>query len=605
MKSDSQVAIRVSNLSKMFKIYSKPSDMFWELVKDRPLYKPFWALRDVSFEVHRGQVVGIIGRNGAGKSTLLKIIAGTLDKTSGEVMVNGRISSILELGTGFHGEYTGRENIYLGGLMVGLTREEIEGKMDWIIEFSELEDFIDQPFKTYSSGMQARLTFSTAVCIDPDILIIDEALAVGDARFSRKCFAKIDEFRKANHTILLVSHDVNTVSTFCDHAIMLENGRIFDQGEPHRISKVYYKILFCEDGMQEEESLAAGPTNVDESVASKEPDLSANMEQIHEEDTSSDMPLTAEMEFLLDSSKFGHDNGFGWYVDLTDISIAGDSNKKPQQSILILHEDGIPLGPAHCEHEVIRKTGKGCFSHWGKQLYFSTSDNSDPRQNGRTYCLKRQEARKDFALPKDVAGPEKMDPAKIRDNEALRRMALQKLGLREAYSQNNLRQMRMGNKKAEILDYGIWDEQGKRTILLTSGCKYTFFFRTIFYEDVEGATSGFMIQSVKGVDLYGTSSLVQKLPTLAAKRGALVESRCEVTMWLTNGIYFLTVAIADPYAETDVQYDLCYDALQFEVQMKDEIFTTSIVDLNENPIERIVLFGEASYRSLECYPTTK
>jgi ABC-type polysaccharide/polyol phosphate transport system ATPase subunit len=580
MKKDSQDAIRVSNLSKMFKIYSKPADMFWELVKDRPLYKPFWALRDVSFEVHRGQVVGIIGRNGAGKSTLLKIIAGTLDKTSGEVMVNGRISSILELGTGFHGEYTGRENIYLGGLMVGLKKEEVTHKMDWIIEFSELEDFIDQPFKTYSSGMQARLTFSTAVCIDPDILIIDEALAVGDARFSRKCFAKIDEFRKASHTILLVSHDVNTVSTFCDHAIMLENGRIFDQGEPHRISKVYYKILFCEDGMQEEESLAAGPTNVIESATSKEPDLSANMEHIQEKDTSSDMPLAAEMEFLLDTSKFAHDNGFAWRVDLTGIPIAGDSNKKPQQSILILHEDEIPLGPAHCGHDMIRKIGKGCFSHWGKQLYFSCSDNSDPRQTGRTYCLKRQETRKDFALPKNVAVPEKMDPAKIRDRETLLRMALQRLRLREAYSQSNLRQMRAGNKKAEILDFGILDERGQRVMILKSGEKYVPFFRAVFYEDVENANPGFLIRSLKGVDMFGLNMITQEAPYPHQKKGDIVEARLHLTMWLSNGTYFITFAVGDPYAETNFLYDIYYDAFQFEVEMKKGIFTTSVVDLD-------------------------
>ncbi len=247
MSELTDIAIRVSHLSKMFKIYHKPVDMFWELLSSKPRHTPYWALCDVSFEVRRGQVVGLIGRNGAGKSTLLKILTGTLDKTSGDVEVYGRISSILELGTGFNGEYTGRENIYLGGLMIGMKREEVRRKLDWIIEFSELQNFIDQPFKTYSTGMQARLTFSTAVCIDPDILIIDEALAVGDIKFQRKCFTKIDEFRRSGRTIVLVSHDLNTIATFCDHAIFLEGGRIFDQGEPQRITKVYYRVLFCED----------------------------------------------------------------------------------------------------------------------------------------------------------------------------------------------------------------------------------------------------------------------------------------------------------------------------------------------------------------------
>ncbi len=246
MSESSEIAIHVANLSKEFKIYPHPSDMFIEILRGKPRYKPFCALRNISFDVYRGKVIGILGRNGAGKSTLLKILTGTLDKTSGVVETHGRISSILELGTGFSGEYTGRENIYLGGLMVGLSHDEIKAKEDWIIEFSELRDFIDQPFKTYSTGMQARLTFSTAVCIDPDILIIDEALSVGDARFGRKSFEKIAEFRRAGKTILLVSHDMNAIRDICDYAILLEKGTIIDNGEPNAVTKRYWKMMFVD-----------------------------------------------------------------------------------------------------------------------------------------------------------------------------------------------------------------------------------------------------------------------------------------------------------------------------------------------------------------------
>lgn len=251
MSGSSDIAIHLANLSKEFKIYSHPKDMVLEILGRRSRHRSFWALQDVSLDVHRGEVVGLLGRNGAGKSTLLKIISGTLDKTSGEVQTNGRISSILELGTGFNVEYTGRENVYLGGLMVGLSREEIRAKEDWIIEFSELRDFIDQPFKTYSSGMQARLTFSTAVCIDPDILIVDEALSVGDARFTRKSFAKIGEFREEGRTILLVTHNTNAVTAFCTQAYILEKGRIFDQGDPRRISTVYFDMMFGQIATEE------------------------------------------------------------------------------------------------------------------------------------------------------------------------------------------------------------------------------------------------------------------------------------------------------------------------------------------------------------------
>lgn len=239
-------AIRVKNLSKVFKLYSRPLDMISEFLTSRPRHRPFLALDDVSFDVQKGQVVGLLGRNGAGKSTLLRIIAGTLDASSGNVSVNGRVSSILELGTGFNREYSGRENIFMGGLIAGLSVEEIKEKEDWIIEFSELRDFIDQPFKTFSTGMQARLTFSTAICVDPDILIVDEALSVGDARFQRKSFGKIEDFRKSGKTILFVSHDMNSIRSICDVAILLEKGKILDMGEPDPVSKKYWKMLYVD-----------------------------------------------------------------------------------------------------------------------------------------------------------------------------------------------------------------------------------------------------------------------------------------------------------------------------------------------------------------------
>ena len=240
--------------------------MLVETITGRQKHTEFAALRNVSFDVKPGSIVGILGRNGAGKSTLLRIIAGTLDATDGSVAVNGRVAAILELGTGFHPEYSGRENIYLGGLCLGLSRAEIKAKFNEIVAFAELEDFIEQPFRTYSSGMQARLTFAVATSVDPDILIVDEALSVGDARFALKSFDRIRQFAARNKSILFVSHDINQVMTFCDEAIMLEHGEVFAQGDPREVGNIYHQRLFGESGV------LSAAKNIVQQVPVSEPD---------------------------------------------------------------------------------------------------------------------------------------------------------------------------------------------------------------------------------------------------------------------------------------------------------------------------------------------
>ncbi len=260
--STPDIAIRVRAMSKVYKIYRHPVDLLRELLARGPHHKEHRALDRVSFDVHRGEVLGILGRNGAGKSTLLKILAGTLMPTAGTVEINGRVTAILELGTGFHPDYTGRENIYMGGLCLGMSRKEIASKLDEIIAFSELEDFIDNEFRTYSSGMQARLTFSTAAAVDPDVLIIDEALAVGDAKFQLKCFERISRLRDAGKTILLVTHDENAITQFCDRAVIVEHGTIYADAEPKIIAAMYLHLLFgrSQEAGSHPERLHAGHT---------------------------------------------------------------------------------------------------------------------------------------------------------------------------------------------------------------------------------------------------------------------------------------------------------------------------------------------------------
>lgn len=240
-----EVAIRVDDISKMYKLYDKPSDRFKEalgLTKEKK-YHEHYALNHVSFDVKKGETVGIIGTNGSGKSTILKIITGVLNPTGGNLTVNGRISALLELGAGFNMEYTGIENIYLNGTMMGFSKEEIDSRLDSILQFADIGDFVHQPVKTYSSGMFVRLAFAVAINIDPEILIVDEALSVGDVFFQVKCYHKFEEFKKMGKTILFVSHDLGSISKYCDRVILLNKGQKIAEGEPKKIVDMYKQVL--------------------------------------------------------------------------------------------------------------------------------------------------------------------------------------------------------------------------------------------------------------------------------------------------------------------------------------------------------------------------
>lgn len=249
-----EFAVRVEHLQKIYKLYNKPMDRLKESLSltKKKLYREYYALNDVSFCVEPGETVGIIGTNGSGKSTILKIITGVLSPTAGTVEVDGRISALLELGAGFNGEYSGLENVYLNGTMMGFAREEIDQRLDAILKFADIGDFIHQPVKTYSSGMFVRLAFAVAINIDPEILIVDEALSVGDVFFQAKCYHKFEEFKDMGKTILLVSHDLGSVGKYCDRVVLLNQGVKVDEGDPKRIIDLYKKILVGQEQPQEE-----------------------------------------------------------------------------------------------------------------------------------------------------------------------------------------------------------------------------------------------------------------------------------------------------------------------------------------------------------------
>lgn len=241
----SDYAIEIKDLTKTYNMYAKPKDRMKEALNPfkKSYHDIFYALNEVNIFVEKGEMIGFVGENGSGKSTLLKIITGVLTPTKGEIEINGKIAALLELGSGFNPEYSGYENIYLNGMVLGFSREEVTEMVDDIIAFADIGDHINQPVKTYSSGMFVRLAFSVAINVDPDILIVDEALAVGDLEFQLKCMEKFTELRNSGKTILFVSHDINSVRRFCDRVYWLKNGEVVSEGKTMEVTEEYDNYL--------------------------------------------------------------------------------------------------------------------------------------------------------------------------------------------------------------------------------------------------------------------------------------------------------------------------------------------------------------------------
>lgn len=304
----SEIAISVDRLAKCYHIYDKPRDRLMQMLMrgKKQYYKEFWALKDVSFTIPKGETAGIIGRNGSGKSTLLQMICGTVTPTAGEVRTWGRVAALLELGAGFNGEFTGRENVLLNASIFGFPREEMAARMGQILAFSELGEFLDQPVKTYSSGMYSRLAFAIAIHVDPDILVVDEALAVGDARFVAKCMRRIKEIQKKGATILFVSHDVTSIRTLCERAIWLDNGRLRENGNVFPVTGRYMEFMFKDDETDRE--------TLHEEIAAQQHDASyphTAAEWLQTNGTADDTPappsaIAATPEHALDSRPVTH-----------------------------------------------------------------------------------------------------------------------------------------------------------------------------------------------------------------------------------------------------------------------------------------------------------
>ncbi len=416
-------AIFVDNVSKIYKIYDSKKDRLRDalgfVAKGHRLYKEHYALRGVSFAVKKGETLGIIGTNGSGKSTILKIITGLLTPSEGEVVIDGRISALLELGAGFNMEYTGIENVYLNGTMIGFSKEEIDAKLQDILDFADIGDFVNQPVKTYSSGMFVRLAFAVAINIDPEILIVDEALSVGDVFFQAKCYHKFEEFKRLGKTILFVSHDLSSIAQYCDRVVLLNRGVKVDEGTPKAMIDRYKKILVGQDI-----SNPASPENTDSDSA---------VEQQSFADT--------KMEW----------------------------------------EESADAAPWHTHFEV---------------------------------------------------------------NPALNEY---------------------GNRKAEIVDYGVADSSGMWTGNLTKGDNFTIRYKVHFHETVSDPIFTYTIKDLKGNSITGSNTMYERVALGTVQAGEERTVAFSQRMNLQGGDYLLSISCTGYSGGEFMVYHRLYDVLSFTV----------------------------------------
>lgn len=422
-------AIRVKNVTKMYKLFQHNKDRLLDALglTRRQRYQEHYALRNVSFDISRGETVGIIGINGAGKSTILKIITGVLSPTEGEVEIDGRISALLELGAGFNMEYSGIENIYLNGTMMGYSREEVDARMDDILKFADIGEFVHQPVKKYSSGMFVRLAFALAINIDPEILVVDEALSVGDVFFQAKCYQKFEDFKQEGKTILFVSHDLSSITKYCDRVVLLHKGEMLAEGSPKEMVDLYKKILTgsYQDRMEEERKHGFGNDAGDADGQS--------------------LPAAAQsgMQALLQSDTHGTDWKYSFAVN--------------------------PLVSSY------------------------------------------------------------------------------------------------GSKEAEIVDFSVLDEGGNLSDTIIKGSRFTIRYRVFFHKDVQDPIFTFTFKTIKGTDVTGTNSMIEKKLVHGIRAGSLYEVTFEQAMTLQGGEYLLSISCTGFENGELKAYHRLYDLLNITV----------------------------------------
>ena len=483
---EAEKIISVDQVSKVYRLYDKPIDRLLESIslRKKSYHKDFYALRDISFSVGRGEAVGIIGTNGSGKSTMLKIITGVLSATTGKVESRGSICALLELGAGFNQDYTGIENIYMNGTMMGFSKAEMDEKLPAILEFADIGDFVYQPVKSYSSGMFVRLAFALYISIDPEVLIVDEALSVGDVFFQAKCYHRMDELKRKGTTILMVTHDLGSVMKYCDRVVLFHKGEKVGEGLPGQMVDKYKKIL-----------------------AGKDPHAEQFME---------------EQNFLgnVDEERRGN-AGSG-----------GASGKAGSNGI---------NGTSHSDRTAGAVGGADTAEAKG------TSENTE---NNRSDSGRNTGEAGEHAEPiSPEAGQSSQKPT----------------GFMKDHLTLNPSSQQYGNGKAEILDFGVLDKDGRPSNVLLKGEEFSIKERIVFHDDIAAPIFTFTIKDKRGMDLSGTNTLFEGKEIPAVKKGD--EYYCTFTqrMNLQGGEYLLSISCTGFEEGEHTVYDRKYDITSITV----------------------------------------
>ena len=456
-----QLAIHVEGLNKVYRLYDHNRDRLIDSLglARKKRYREHFALNNVDLDVYQGECVGIIGTNGSGKSTILKIITGVLNPTSGTVQVNGRISALLELGAGFNYEYNGIENVYLNGTMIGFSEKEIDEKLQDILDFADIGDYVYQPVKTYSSGMFVRLAFAVAINIDPEILIVDEALSVGDVFFQAKCYHKFEEFKKQGKTILFVSHDLSAISKYCDRAVLLNQGVKLGEGSPRDMIDIYKQVLV---GQYE---LPSG-------------DRKANL--------AADEDIRRAAGNRVSGNSVSRNSASG-------DSVSGKMDGKKTEA----SEGQQPAGTGDAED--------------------GNAERSAEEGGGRP-------------VP----------------------------GL-------NVQALEYGTKEAEIVEYYMTDGAGLRTSAILKGEPFTLHMKVQIHKDLAAPIFALSIKNIKGVEITGTNTMVEKSFLEGVKAGETVHVTFTQKVRLQGGEYLLSLGVTGYEKDAFTVYHRLYDILNLTV----------------------------------------